>query len=207
MTPAQESKQALGLRERKNLQTREAIVRASFELVIEFGYEGATIAKIAERADVAPRTIHTIFAGKDEILLWHADDHITRLETHLTSGEGTTIDRVRAWLVDEAGRLADGDDDLRKLRIEAYAADMHLQALEYSLRRRAESLIAEAELRLRPGGDPAVASVVADGLGGAIMGVLLSMERGVRERGSLAEGEFDQALVALGRALSGELPS
>ena len=202
MTPAHDTNQTLGLRERKYLQTREAIMRASLELVIELGYEGATIAKIAERADVSPRTIHTIFAGKDELLLTHADDHITRLESRLAGSEGTTIDRVREWLADEAQRLA-GDDDngLRELRIEAFASDVHLQALEYSLRRRAESLIAEAEIRRSGRSAKSIDLVVADGLGGAIMGVLLSMERGLRERGELLEGEFDSALTALARLL------
>ena len=202
MTPAHDTNQTLGLRERKNLQTREAIMRASLELVIELGYEGATIAKIAERADVSPRTIHTIFAGKDELLLTHADDHITRLESRLAGSEGTTIDRVREWLADEAQRLADDDDNgLRELRIEAFAADVHLQALEYSLRRRAESLIAEAEIRRSGRSAKSIDLVAADGLGGAIMGVLLSMERGLRERGELLEGEFDSALTALARLL------
>lgn len=202
MTPAHDTNQTLGLRERKNLQTREAIMRASLELVIELGYEGATIAKIAERADVSPRTIHTIFAGKDELLLTHADDHITRLESRLAGSEGTTIDRVREWLADEAQRMADDDDNgLRELRIEAFAADVHLQALEYSLRRRAESLIAEAEIRRSGRSAKSIDLVAADGLGGAIMGVLLSMERGLRERGELLEGEFDSALTALARLL------
>lgn len=202
MTPAQDTTHTLGLRERKNLQTREAIMRASLELVIELGYEGATIAKIAERADVSPRTIHTIFAGKDELLLTHADDHITRLEARLTGSEGRTIDRVREWLVDEAQRLADDDEGgLRELRIEAFASDVRLQALEYSLRRRAESIIAEAEIRRGGRSAKSVDSVVADGLGGAIMGVLLSMERRFREDGELVEGVFDAALAALAKLL------
>jgi len=44
-----------GLRERKNARTREAIIRAACELILERGFEGATVAQIAERADVAPR--------------------------------------------------------------------------------------------------------------------------------------------------------
>ena len=52
----------VGLRERKNARTREAITRAACELILERGFEGATIAQIAERADVAPRTVHTWFS-------------------------------------------------------------------------------------------------------------------------------------------------
>ena len=55
---------ALGLRERKNRRTRRAIVQATAELTIEGGYAAATIPRIAERADVAPRTVSTLVPGQ-----------------------------------------------------------------------------------------------------------------------------------------------
>ena len=60
--------QTIGLRERKNARTREAITRAALELTLELGFERATIAQIAERADVSPRTVHQWFRSKEEIL-------------------------------------------------------------------------------------------------------------------------------------------
>ena len=60
--PVQENR-----RERKTLRTRREIVRAAAELVLEDGYERATIARIAERADLAPRTVTTRFPSKEAI--------------------------------------------------------------------------------------------------------------------------------------------
>ena len=45
------------------------IVRAATELVLEDGYERATIARIAERADLATRTVTTRFPSKEDDLL------------------------------------------------------------------------------------------------------------------------------------------
>ena len=62
VVPVQENR-----RERKTLRTRREIVRAAVELVMEDGYERATIARIAERADLATRTVTTRFASKEAI--------------------------------------------------------------------------------------------------------------------------------------------
>jgi len=69
---------ALGLRERKNRRTRRAIVQAAAELTIQGGYAAATIPRIAERADVAPRTVSSWFPAKDDILFDRVDDTIAR---------------------------------------------------------------------------------------------------------------------------------
>ena len=61
--------QELNRRERKTLRTRREIVRAAAELVLEDGYERATIARIAERADLATRTVTTRFPSKEDDLL------------------------------------------------------------------------------------------------------------------------------------------
>ena len=62
-----------GLRERKNARTREAIERAAYELTLEQGYERTTVAEIAERADVAPRTVFTRYPTKDAIIFGRSD--------------------------------------------------------------------------------------------------------------------------------------
>ena len=75
-----------GRRERKNQQTRAAITRAALELTLERGYDRATIAEIAERADVSARTVHTWFRSKDEILLGELDEPLERLEAAMSDG-------------------------------------------------------------------------------------------------------------------------
>jgi AcrR family transcriptional regulator len=62
------AEQATGLRERKKLQTREALTRAALELFVERGYDETTLAEIAEAAGVSTRTIFAYFPGKEDIL-------------------------------------------------------------------------------------------------------------------------------------------
>jgi AcrR family transcriptional regulator len=62
------AEQAIGLRERKKLQTREALTRAALELFVERGYDETTLAQIAESAGVSTRTIFAYFPGKEDIL-------------------------------------------------------------------------------------------------------------------------------------------
>jgi AcrR family transcriptional regulator len=62
------AEQATGLRERKKLQTRDALTRAALELFAERGYDDTTLAEIAEAAGVSTRTIFAYFPGKEDIL-------------------------------------------------------------------------------------------------------------------------------------------
>jgi AcrR family transcriptional regulator len=55
----------MGLRERKKLETRNAIERAAVKIALEQGYEAATAEAIARRADVSLRTFFNYFATKD----------------------------------------------------------------------------------------------------------------------------------------------
>ena len=55
-------------RARKRQRTHLAIQDAAFELFAERGYRETTINAIADRADVAPRTVTVHFATKEELL-------------------------------------------------------------------------------------------------------------------------------------------
>jgi AcrR family transcriptional regulator len=64
--------QALGLRERKKIKTRQAIRREAFRLIDENGYAATTIEQIADAAEVSPSTFFRYFPSKESLLL--ADD-------------------------------------------------------------------------------------------------------------------------------------
>lgn len=64
--------QALGLRERKKLKTRQAIRREAIRLIEENGYAATTVEQIAEAAEVSPSTFFRYFPSKESVLL--ADD-------------------------------------------------------------------------------------------------------------------------------------
>lgn len=49
-------------------RTRQAIVAAGMELFADQGYDAVTVADIAARADVAPRTFHRYYPDKAELL-------------------------------------------------------------------------------------------------------------------------------------------
>ena len=55
--------------ERRKSRTRQAIQKAALELFAERGYRESTINDIAERAEVAPRTVTVHFPAKEELLL------------------------------------------------------------------------------------------------------------------------------------------
>jgi AcrR family transcriptional regulator len=121
------SEAALGLRERKNRRTQRAIVQAAVDLIIEGGYAAATIPRIAERADVAPRTVSTWFPAKDDILFDRVDERIGRGTEHLRTGPGDVVDRIEAWLADEATH-EQPDVEISRLRDAAVAHDAELRA-------------------------------------------------------------------------------
>ena len=72
--PAQE-----GLRARKKQKTRRALIEAAMRLYRDRGFEGVTIAGIAEDADVAPRTFFSYFETKEDVFLGRGDERLERL--------------------------------------------------------------------------------------------------------------------------------
>ncbi len=61
----------LGRRERKKLQTRQALAEAALKLILERGYDNVTVAEIAEEADTAVTTLFKHFPDGKESLVFH----------------------------------------------------------------------------------------------------------------------------------------
>jgi AcrR family transcriptional regulator len=105
-----------GLRERKKQRTRERIVEAAFELFDERGFDGTTIADIAEAADIAPRTFFSYFPSKDDVVFHDFEASHATVASWLREREPGTnaIDALRAGI---AGAKAEMDrESLREKR-------------------------------------------------------------------------------------------
>jgi AcrR family transcriptional regulator len=90
----------VGLRERKKIRRREEIVRAAVWLFAEQGYDETTIADIAEMAEVAPRTVLTYFATKEDIAMAPVVEIAQGLVTaiRMRSDNQTILDIFGAWM-------------------------------------------------------------------------------------------------------------
>jgi len=95
---AEQAEHPPGRRERKKLETRQALEQAALRLFAEQGYEQTTVEEIAEAADVAVRTFFRYFSSKLDVLFGDVvNDRVTRLRTELAArptGE-SVIDSVR----------------------------------------------------------------------------------------------------------------
>lgn len=71
------------LRESKKQATRQAMSDAAARIVVEEGAEALTVARIANAAQVSPRTFHNYFSSVTEALLHFASDVIADVATQV----------------------------------------------------------------------------------------------------------------------------
>lgn len=192
---------SLSLRERKHRRTERAIIRAAAELTLEESFAAATIPRIAERAEVAPRTVSRCFPVKDEILFARTAKHIERARGQFERGSGDTIERLQAWF-DEEIALRDGDagDDaeLERLKLRAIEHDPELRALSVQHFDAIREMVTASIVR-DIGGSPS--GLAAQVLAGAVMGMFTGLQksslaaesRSARKGSSPAEAEGDLA--------------
>lgn len=163
------------LRERSKAKRREAVQRAALRLFAERGYDGATIAEIAEAAEVAPRTVSMYFPTKLDIALSASDDIAGRLTaTFQEYPQLSFTDVVDRWLIRDAASI---DPEFMALMVAMFEANPDLRAvstthLAESTRVSGPALVAEVGL---PADDPmvkvvcaAVGAVLAEYMGTAL---------------------------------------
>jgi AcrR family transcriptional regulator len=143
-----------GLRERKKLKTRKAIVQVALELFDRQGFAATTIPQIAAAADVSPRTVSTYFPAKEDLVFSDSAEGFDRLEARLTSraANETTVEALRAWLAEEAPRWDDAQSAITRRVVRA---SEHLRTYSKHYVARIEELVAHsiaADLSADPDG-------------------------------------------------------
>ena len=161
------------LRERSKAKRRRAIQFAALRLFAERGYDGATIADIADAAEVAPRTVSMYFPTKFDIAMSLSNDLADRLtaafDHHADLSFSDVIDR---WIVAE---VESADPEFAAMMTAMYLANPALRAASTNnLDRAADvggaALIAETGLTPQ---DPMV-QIVAAAVGAALTRYLTS---------------------------------
>lgn len=64
----------LGLRERKKLMTRRAIIETAESMFVERGFDNVTVAEIADAVNISAKTLFVYFPSKDDLVFADEDD-------------------------------------------------------------------------------------------------------------------------------------
>jgi AcrR family transcriptional regulator len=138
---------------RRKLRTRQAIQAAALELFADRGYRETTISDIAERADVAPRTVTLHFPAKDE-LLFDAEPFTLEALSRCLSGRApseSALDALREWMTDTMAAAETGGSgpdgrfwERRALRARIISAEPELRGRARASYYPFERVLAEA---------------------------------------------------------------
>lgn len=106
-----------GLRERKKQRARQLIADTARQLFVERGFDGVTVAEIAEAAEVAEKTVFNYFPTKEDLVYWRLETFETELLEAIRErepGESALAAFARFVLV-QRGWLAEKDPRAREL--------------------------------------------------------------------------------------------
>jgi AcrR family transcriptional regulator len=70
-------------RERRHARTKQEIVNAALQIVVEQGVAALSIRTLAQKIDYSPSGLYEYFASKDEIMQAICEDGLEQLSTHL----------------------------------------------------------------------------------------------------------------------------
>jgi AcrR family transcriptional regulator len=190
-----------GLRERKKERTRQALIEAAMRLYRVKGFEGVTIAAIAEEADVAPRTFFSYFETKEDVFLGRGDERLGRLVQAIRNRDRRQpiLKAIRSVLLEdrEPPRNRESTQMPRLSDLLAHPAIAHRLRERWN---RWEDLLADAiakDVGARPR-DPEP-RVVAAALTGAIRVAAAAARQQPRRRKQIAERVFKLLSSGLSR--------
>ncbi|MEU2541745.1 TetR/AcrR family transcriptional regulator [Streptomyces iakyrus] len=192
-----------GLRQRKKMRTRQALIEGALRLFAEKGYDQTTVAEIAATADIATRTFFSYFDSKDDIVFF---DDRSRLERAVEIiGErqpGEPVADLLRRVIDQSV-FADTDSELaRKVgpaRRQLIASVPALQARELHLLFDIQLQLTEALHLACPELDLVEAAAAVGSLVGAIKVVVAACQK----RGNRPEQTYTAVQRATDIAIDG----
>ncbi|MFJ6746978.1 TetR/AcrR family transcriptional regulator [Streptomyces sp. NPDC091266] len=98
-----------GLRERKKIQTRQAIRRAAYRLFEEQGYDATPVDRIAEAADVSPSTVFRYFPTKEDIVLTDEYDAVLEAGIRARPAGEPMVESLRQVTVESLRKITSED--------------------------------------------------------------------------------------------------
>ncbi|MFF4749334.1 TetR/AcrR family transcriptional regulator [Streptomyces sp. NPDC002514] len=127
--------QVPGRRERKKAATRKALSGAALRLFLERGYDGVTVAEVADEADTALATLFAHFpAGKEALIFDDGTERREALEAALTERPAgmSALDALETYLANRgafAESLSPEEQRKRELIISTPVLRAHARSL------------------------------------------------------------------------------
>lgn len=110
--------------------TREQIIAAAYQVLVEQGYDATTIKQVAKVAGVAPGLLHYYFANKDELLVEVLKEASRRYTSEMRQvSRDTTAERLPQAGIADARRRALETPGQYRLRYELFALGLRNPAL------------------------------------------------------------------------------
>lgn len=147
-----------GLRERKRLATRRAILMAALRLVTERGLENVTVDEISRVADISPRTFFNYFPSKEDALVGDGPQLPSdeAIEQFVSGGTGDVI-RDLGTMFTSTAELAFSDLELIRLRKSVVSMHPELSAMGMQSFRAFEEQLVSVVARRLTNDDPSLA--------------------------------------------------
>ncbi|MCU1683809.1 MAG: sle [Amycolatopsis sp.] len=135
-----------GRRERKRLETRNALAAVALELFAERGFDAVTVNDIADRADVDPSTFFRHFGSKEAVIFSDLGDWAGRLGDAVRAQPTglPLLEAMRVGIKDLAAMLI-VDIDNERHRVELVESSPSVRAHGFAVR---EALIDDVALAI-----------------------------------------------------------
>ncbi|MCB5911510.1 TetR/AcrR family transcriptional regulator [Streptomyces pinistramenti] len=189
---------AIGLRERKKIQTRQAIRRAAYRLFDEQGYDATPVDQIADAAEVSPSTVFRYFPTKEDIVLRDAYDSVLEAAIRGRPAGEPVAETLRQAAVTALRALVAGDHGelVQRARLIRYVPAVRGRTAE-NLARDTELISALlAERAGRPAGDLEV-RVISAAILAALQETLLRWAEEIGAPGAVGSRAVDSGPTEL----------